>query len=41
MKLQLVNWTVVGLTAAKFKPLTFPMPGLFLSNAMYISIYMV
>jgi hypothetical protein len=41
LKLQLVNWMVVGLTAAKFKPLIFPMPDFSLSSAKYISIYMV
>jgi hypothetical protein len=37
LKLQLVSWTVVGLTAAKFKPLILPMPGF----SLYIWIYMV
>jgi hypothetical protein len=41
LKLQLVSWTVVGLTAAKFKPLIPPMPGFSLSNTTYIWIYMV
>jgi hypothetical protein len=30
LKLQLASWTAVGLTAAKFKPLILPMPGLFI-----------
>jgi hypothetical protein len=41
LKLQLVSLTVVGLTAPKFKPLTFPMSGFSLSNTTYIWIYMV
>jgi hypothetical protein len=36
---QLVNWTVVGLTAAKFKPLILPMTGFSLSNTTYIWIF--
>jgi hypothetical protein len=41
LKLQWVSWTDVGLTATKFKPLIFRLPGLFLSNTTYIWIYMV
>jgi hypothetical protein len=41
VKLQVVSWTIVGLTAAKFKPLILPMHGFYLSNTMYIWIYMV
>jgi hypothetical protein len=41
LKLQLVSRTVVGLTAAKFKPLILPMPGFSLSSTMYIWIYML
>jgi hypothetical protein len=40
-KLQLVSWTGIGLTDAKFKPLVLPMPGFSLSNTTYISIYIV
>jgi hypothetical protein len=32
LKLQLVCWTVIALTTAKFKPLILPMSGSFLSN---------
>jgi hypothetical protein len=39
LKLQLAE-PVVGLTAAKFKPLIHPMPGYSLSNTMYNWIYM-
>jgi hypothetical protein len=41
LKLQLVSWTVVGLTVAKFKPLLLPVPGFSLPNTAYIYIYMV
>jgi hypothetical protein len=41
LKLQLVSWTVVGLTAAKFEPLVLPMPGFSLPNTTYIRIHMV
>jgi hypothetical protein len=41
LKLQLVSRTVVGLTAAKFKPLILPMHGFSWSSTTYISIYMV
>jgi hypothetical protein len=41
LKLLLVSRTVVGLTAAKFKPLILPMPGFSLSSTTYIFIYMV
>jgi hypothetical protein len=39
--LQLVSLTVVGLTAAKFKPLTLPVPAFSSSNTTYIWICMV
>jgi hypothetical protein len=35
-KRQLITRMVVGLTAAKFKPLTFPVRGFPLSDATYI-----
>jgi hypothetical protein len=35
-KLQLVSWSVVGLTAAKFKPLVLPTYDFPLSNTTYI-----
>jgi hypothetical protein len=38
---QSVTWTVVRLTAAKFKPLVFSMDGFFLSNGTYIRIKVV
>jgi hypothetical protein len=38
LKLKLVSWAVIGLTAAKFKPLILPMPCFSLSNTMYILI---
>jgi hypothetical protein len=41
LKLQLVSWTLVGLTAAKFKPLIHLMTGFSLSNTMYIWICLV
>jgi hypothetical protein len=41
LKLQLVSWTVVGLTAAKFKPLIFPLHDFSLFNTTYIWIYIV
>jgi hypothetical protein len=41
LKLQLVSWTIIGLTDAKFKPLIIPLPGFSLFNTVYISIYMV
>jgi hypothetical protein len=41
LKLQFVTWTVVDLTADKFKPLILPMSGFSLSNTMYIWIYKV
>jgi hypothetical protein len=41
LKPKLVNWTVVGLTVAKFKPLILPMTGFSLSNTTYIWIYKV
>jgi hypothetical protein len=41
LKLHLISRTVVGLTAAKIKPLIHPMPGFTLSNTTYIWIYMV
>jgi hypothetical protein len=40
-KLQLVSWSAVGLTAAKFKPLILTVHGLSLSNTTYIWIYIV
>jgi hypothetical protein len=36
LEMQIVRWTVVSLTAAKFKP-----PGFSLSNNTYVWIYMV
>jgi hypothetical protein len=43
LKLQLVSWTVVGTTAANFKPLILVllMHDFFLYNTTYIWIYMV
>jgi hypothetical protein len=38
---QLVTWTVVGLTAAKFKPLKLSMLGFALSNVANIWIIMI
>jgi hypothetical protein len=35
------TWTVVGLPAAKFKALVVPMAGLFLSNCLYIWIFVI
>jgi hypothetical protein len=40
LKRQFVSWTVVGLTAAKFKPLILSMHGFSLSSTTYIRIYM-
>jgi hypothetical protein len=40
-KLQLVNWTVADLTAAKFNPVILPIHGFFLSNIKYSWISMV
>jgi hypothetical protein len=40
-KLQLVSLTVTGMTAAKFKPVIFPMHGFSLSNCKNISIQMI
>jgi hypothetical protein len=40
-KRQLDTWTVVGLSAAKFKPLIFPVSGFSLSNCTYIWIFMI
>jgi hypothetical protein len=36
LKLQLVRQTVVGLTAAKFKPVIHPLPGFSLSNTTHL-----
>jgi hypothetical protein len=41
MKVQLVSWTIVGLTAAKFDPLRLHFHGFSLPNTMYIWIYTV
>jgi hypothetical protein len=41
VKLQTVRCTVVDLTAAKFRPLVFPMPGFSLSSNTYILIYIM
>jgi hypothetical protein len=38
---RLVTWTVVFLTAAKFKPLIFPVSGFALSNVADICIFMI
>jgi hypothetical protein len=40
-KLQLVSWSIIGLTTAKFKPFIFLMHGFSTYNTMYIWIYMV
>jgi hypothetical protein len=37
----LVSWTVVWLTAGKFKPLIFPVSGFALSNVANIFIFMI
>jgi hypothetical protein len=41
LKLHSVSWTVVCLTATKFKPLILPMPGFSFSDTTYIWNYMV
>jgi hypothetical protein len=41
LKLQLFSRTVIGLTAAKFKPLILPKHGFPMSNNKYIWIYVV
>jgi hypothetical protein len=41
LQLLLVSWTVAGLTADKFRPLTLPTQSLALPDTTYIWIYMV